>query len=188
MSSNLRTLPVDALEYIRLCHEKRRLTTEQQRVNQALRACNTRLLEHMKHTQTDVYEICPQIAEQPVYGGLGVLQLKVKNDYEVLTRERLMQHIVEFFKFALPDNEEAQIVRLGVSMTNWIWSHREKCPKHVIERVYQEDLQRKYLKRKKTVPSVENKRPPKKPQPLLAITREDFSNMPAFRQLTGLDE
>lgn len=184
MTSNLKSLPSDVTRYAELTHLKKQLNAKVTAINRELRNIDENLIKRMTENELDAYEIMPSPEEETSYGSIGALQLKVRNEYDRLSKANLSKFLIKFFQFAIPEADESGVVRLGHGISEWVWSNRGRKPKKWLDRVYLEDLENKAVRKKRAAhPTAEGQPVAKKAKPSVDIprTREEFMKLPVFQ-------
>jgi len=183
-SSNIKSLPHEVNEYSKLNHEKRALNRRVAEINAELRGLDQVLIEKMSVEDLDAYEICPSRTEEKMYGGIGALQLKVRNEYDRLSHDNLIRFSIQFWQYVMPEGDDQAVTRLGYGIANWIWNNRGRTPKKWLDRIYLEDAEKKQ-KRKRPTPAASPA--PKKARNIapdnVPNTREEFLSIPDFQNL-----
>jgi len=161
-------------------------------INRKLKTFNASIIEKMKVEDKDAYQICPNETEEKTFGGIGALQLRMKNDYERLTRDKLVEYIIQFFRYVLPDEPDTDVTRLGYGVANWIWSNRNRSPRYYLERVYLSET-KPPSKRKSNAdePSsglLRNRSKREECREITPASRDDFLAIPAFQNLIGIKQ
>jgi len=191
--SNLSTLPAGVSDYAKLYHEKRKLNSRVAELNRELREIEGKLIEKMTADDLDAYEILPSSRETRKFGSVGALQLKIRNEYDRVSKDNLIRFCIQFFRYLIPETTEQDITRLGYGQAEWIWANRGRTAKKWLDRIYLEDEEarrhRQAQKRKKTESDAETVEKPKKtrvraPQNI-PRSREDFMMIPGFQGLVS---
>lgn len=192
LASNVPQLPQEVREYSRLVFQKKALNRDVAKINARLKSLEPVIIEHMSNEDLDAYEICPNQDEEPVFGGIGAIQLKSRNEYERLSKENLTRILIQFFRYLMPSGDDLDVTRLGCGTANWIWNNRGKEPKRWLNRIYleeedQKERSRKESKRRTLEPSggIEPAKKKVRPAPMKNVpsTREEFLSTPAFSQI-----
>lgn len=191
--SNISLLNVPTQQYVRLLHEKQQLLNQVRDLQTQLNTLKEPLIEELSRTVQSV-QICPSKEEENVYGGLGALVLKVKHDYETVTRDALVRLLTEFYEYLLPDTEPGEIQRLGQGTACWVWNNRKRVPVRYLDRTFALKPPPKTQKRKSEEPggaavasggAKSSKVPRARFQPLsnMPHTRDDFLTVPSLAQV-----
>lgn len=182
--SNLNLLPLEVAEYAKLQYEKKSLTGRVTEINRRLKAINPSIIEIMTQKELDVFELFPSKEEEVIFGGIGAVQLKMKNDYERMNKDNLILYTIQFFKYLMPEEKDENISRLGMGVGNWIWANRGRQPKHYIERVYVDGKNLDKVKKRKNPEEKSNDSTPptKKSRTKLGADAVNTSNIPTTRE------
>jgi hypothetical protein len=184
----MESLPTEVTRYAELTHLKKQLNSKVGAINRELREIDDALINRMTENELDAYEICPSPEEEKSYGGIGALQLKLRNEYDRLSKANLTKFLIDFFKFAVPQADESGVVRLGHGICEWVWSNRGRKPKKWLDRVYLEDMENKAVKKKRAASQPLDGEPEAKKTKLVDIprTREEFMALPVFQEFTSM--
>lgn len=180
----MQKLPDDVVEYTKLHFEKMSLLNRIAELNKQLREKNMKIINQMKKEEKLNYEIFPTLDEEKIIGGVGALQLKMKNRYDMITHDRLVHYITQFFRYVIKDEPEDEIEKLGMGLGNWIWSNRTRIPVYYLERVYS-------LEKPKPAQSVDHSMEPSKDKKSnkpkrrtdIPTSQQDFLAIKAFKNL-----
>ena len=180
--SNLHSLPSHVVEHTKLSFRKKQLAKDICEINAQLKVLEQKLIADMGAEDRGAYEICPSAEEEKVVGATGMLQLKVKNEYERMSQDNLIVFCTKFFRYLMPDSPDEDVTKLGYGSANWIWNNRARQPKKYLERVYIQE--NKPIKRK--TPDEEKAKVAriKKPTPSnVPKTRDEFLGISSFHDV-----
>lgn len=178
--SNLASLDETTLEYIRLCHERKQFAKKVSEIDARLKQLKEPLLKRFMDGQPAVH-ICPSPEEESVFGAIGSLCMKTKNQYEPLNRENLNRLIKEYVEYLLEKSNvnREQVAALGEGIASFIWRMRKKNVHQYVEREFVVKKARAASKRDpKDAPK---KKKSKTTEPtIIPQTREDFFAINGF--------
>lgn len=133
--SNLNTLDDKTKRYLEILHTKQQLLDQIRDLQTELNTLKEPLIDQLSHTAQSV-QICPSSTEEKIYGGMGALVLKLRNDYETMTRETIVRLLTEFYEYLLPESNAEEVVSLGQGTAHWIWNNRKRVPVRYLERSF----------------------------------------------------
>lgn len=107
--------------------------------------------------------------DRETLGESGAFEVKMRNDYETMTKTNIERLNMSFFRTICPSASEEDIVKMASGHANWIWSNRERTPVKYVERTYPTATQPKKRKAENPI-----ERPSKKAVPK---TFEDFASL-----------
>lgn len=182
--SNVATLPPTAKSYLAAWHKKQSLLAQVQALNDELQALKAPLMEQLS-ASVQPLQICPAPEEEALYGGMGALVLKLKNDYETLTRDNLVRLLGEFYEYLLADGAQKgdEVKKLAQGTASWLWNNRKRVPIRYVERTFV--VKAPPRKRKpEAAAAAEGPKVPRAPRfvPVTDMphTREDFLRVPGL--------
>lgn len=186
--SNLDTLDDKTKRYLQLFHQKQKLLGHIRELQTELNDLKTPLIEQLTAASQSV-QICPSKLEEETYGGIGALVVKLKNEYETLTRDNVMRLLTEFYNYLLPEGDPEEVKSLGQGTACWIWNNRRRIPIRYLDRTFVVKAPPRPSKRKADAeeggaPAAKAARAPRfKPKADMPLSREDFLALPSLGQM-----
>lgn len=176
--SNLGSLDETTLEYLRLCHERKQVAKKVSEIDARLKQLREPLLKRFVDGQPTV-QICPSPAEESVFGAIGSLCMKTKNQYEPLNKENLNRLIKEYVEYLLEKSNvnRDQVAALGDGIASFIWRNRKK---NVLQYVEREFVVKRARSASKRDPNAPKKKRTKVVTQTVPQTREDFFAINGF--------
>lgn len=185
--SNLATLDDRTKRYLQLSQKKQNLLDQVRELQVELNALKTPLMEQLAANHPAV-QICPSKEEEAVYGGLGALTLKLKNDYETLTRDNVIRLLTEFYQYLLPEGDAEELKNLGQGTACWLWNNRKRTPVRYLDRsfVVKPGKRKAEASSAAAAPAAKKKpaRPPRfQPSSNMPLCRSEFLALPSLSQM-----
>lgn len=182
--SNLSDLPADVRRYLELTHRKQALLDEVREIQQELRPMNGPTMDKMLQDNLKAFQICPSKEEEAKYGAMGSLELKVKNDYENLSRDTLIRLMTEFYRYVMHDSNPDEVIQIGQGTALWVWGNRKRNPIRYLQRTFAvKPEKRKAPPTTQTEPAQKKSHPKFTPVVNMPHTREEFLAIPAMQKL-----
>ncbi len=190
--SNIETLDEKTKRYLQLFHKKQQLLAAVREIHTEMGDLKAPLIEQLTAAAQSV-PICPSKSEEETYGGIGSLVVKLKNDYETLTRDNLVRLVTEFFQYLLPEGQTEEVQSLAQGTACWIWNNRRRTPLRYLERTFVVKAPSRPNKRKADAaadaaadgpPPVKPVRAPRfKPKADIPLSRDDFLAVPSLAHM-----
>jgi hypothetical protein len=106
-------------------------------IDKKLKALKPKIFELSNSQCKTTFSIEPKSdQERKLCGETGCIQVRVKNDYERITRDKLIEYCIRFFGLLFPEESKDVQVKMGLGQADWIWSNRTCNSAQHLERVY----------------------------------------------------
>jgi hypothetical protein len=174
-------------EFATLHKKKQDLLGAKAVIDKKLKELKLKVMELSDQTGNIHFPIEPKSEEEKnLWGEPGSLQVKVKNDYERITRDKLTVFCIRFYTLLFPTESKEEISLLGLGQADWIWTNRESTSTHYLERNY--PVKNEVVSKKDPESKQITKRSRTVTKDMFSIqdiprTKEEFENLTVFKKL-----
>jgi hypothetical protein len=186
--SNISSLPAVVSEYIKLYNRKKILLDEKSEIDSELKRLKPQIIAASDNDDNCDFEISPNQEEIGDFGDFGALQVKVKNDYQKITRDNLTDFCIRFFSMLFDEVSEEDVKKLGMGQSDWMWANRKCEQNKYLERSYVNKKTKRRKAESTTLEPVEVKKCAKINNKDIPKTREDFIKLDIFNDLRSMIE